>query len=394
MNKSVKEQRLLLLLPLLVIPFLTMAFWALGGGRGKAESNVSAKGLNLKLPDAKFKEEKLRDKLDFYDKASRDSLKLDEWMKNDPYFKRDTGLNAFYDDELQELANATATKYKQGLKFSPYEVTEDNPEEKVLRKLKLLEKEISKKGKVVPDKSKDDDLSKEVERLEEMLKMKDTGSDEDPEIKQLEGTLDRILDIQHPQRVKERMKEKLKMDNDNVFAVSTEQGTGDLTKGFYGVSNASEVTEQNLIEVTVHGTQVIVTGSVVKFRLDRDIYINGQLIPKDNFISGIATLEGERMKVEISSITSRKNLYAVKLEVYDMDGLPGIYIPGTITRDVARQSADNSLSLMDMSSVDPSLKAQATRTGIGAIKSLFSRKLKLTKVTIKNGYKVFFKNKN
>ena len=77
-----------------------------------------------------------------------------------------------------------------------------------------------------------------------------------------------------------------------------------------------------------------------------------------------------------------------------MDGLPGIYIPGTINRDVAKQSADNSLSLMEMSSVDPSLKAQATVAGIGAAKSLLSKKVKLVKVVVKAGYKVLLKDKN
>ena len=391
MIKNVKDRKMLLVLPLLVIPFLTMAFWALGGGRGKLKESVNVRGLNLKLPDANLKDEKLKVKLDFYDKASRDSIKLDEWMRNDPYFTRDRGLHESYD--LQEIARTTATKYNQKLRLSPYEVTSDDPEEKLLKKLKMLEKEISKKREHVVDRNKEDDFSKEVERLEEMLKRKDEGAGEDPEIKQLEGTLDRILDIQHPQRVKDRMKEKSKIKENIVYGVSKEPGPFNIKEGFYGVSNETEGSGENLIEATVHGTQVIVNGAVIKFRLNSAIYINGQLIPKDHFIAGIATLEGERMKVEVNSISSRKNICTVQLEIYDTDGLPGIYIPGAINRDVARQSADNSLSLMDMSSVDPGLKAQAARTGIGAIRNLFSRKLKLVKVTIKAGYKVFFKNK-
>jgi conjugative transposon TraM protein len=132
----------------------------------------------------------------------------------------------------------------------------------------------------------------------------------------------------------------------------------------------------------------------VKFRTVNDIYVNGKLVPKDNLISGIATLDGERLTVEIKSIRSGKNLFNVKLEVYDMDGLPGIYIPGTINRDVAKESLNNSLSLADMTTLDPSLKAQATATGIGAVKSLISKKTKLVRVQVKAGYKVLLKNQN
>jgi conjugative transposon TraM protein len=105
-------------------------------------------------------------------------------------------------------------------------------------------------------------------------------------------------------------------------------------------------------------------------------------------------LNAERLEVEINSIRYNQSLYPVKLSVYDIDGLPGIYIPGAITRDVAKQSVDNSLQLMELSTMDPSLKAQATSAGIGAAKSLLSKKVKQVKVMVKAGYKVLLKDKN
>jgi hypothetical protein len=49
---------------------------------------------------------------------------------------------------------------------------------------------------------------------------------------------------------------------------------------------------------------------------------------------------------------------------------------------------------MELTSVDPSLKAQAAATGITAAKSLLSKKIKQVKVTVKAGYKVLLKDKN
>ncbi len=116
-------------------------------------------------------------------------------------------------------------------------------------------------------------------------------------------------------------------------------------------------------------------------------------MPKESFVFGIASLNNERLQIQISSIRSGSSLFPVKLEVYDMDGLPGIYIPGAITRDVAKQSVDNSLELMDIGTMDPSLKAQAAAAGINATKNLLSKKSKLIRVTVKAGYKVLLRDK-
>ena len=135
----------------------------------------------------------------------------------------------------------------------------------------------------------------------------------------------------------------------------------------------------------------MVNGAVLKLRLLNDVYVNGSLIPKGNFVFGIASLNGERLEVEVSSIRCNQSIYPVKLKVYDIDGLPGIYIPGAITREIAKQSADNSLQLMELSTMDPSFKAQATAAGIGAAKNLLSKKVKLVKVFVKANYKILLK---
>lgn len=397
MSTNVRRRKMLLVLPFLVIPFLTMAFWALGGGSAKAKTNITAKGLKMELPDANLKEDKGMDKLSFYEKANKDSLKKEEWMRSDPYFKREVNPPAIIPDELEELTSVTASKYNQQLKTSPYEGSNNNnPEGKILQKLNLLEKELNTSTASTYESpvlnSGTNDFSSEVDRLEQMLQLNNSHSPEDPEIKQLEGTLDKILDVQHPQRVKDRLKEKSLSNKGMTFAISRLSGNDTIVKGFFGMSDEQEIAEHNSIEAVVHENQHLVNGSVVKFRLVNAIYINGKVVPEGSFVYGIATLEGERLTVEINSIRSATNLFAVKLTVYDMDGLPGIYVPGAINRDIAKQSTDNSLSLMEMSSADPSLKAQATVAGIGAAKNLLSKKVKLIKVLVKAGYKVLLKN--
>jgi hypothetical protein len=46
-----------------------------------------------------------------------------------------------------------------------------------------------------------------------------------------------------------------------------------------------------------------------------------------------------------------------------MDGLAGIYIPGAILRDVAKQSKNNGMQLLELTSMDPLFKEQAAAIG-------------------------------
>jgi conjugative transposon TraM protein len=223
-------------------------------------------------------------------------------------------------------------------------------------------------------------------------------------MKQMDDMLSKILDIQHPERVKERIKERSLQQKDKAFVVcklpalttisllDTEKISAE--NSFFGMDDVQSKEDQNAIEAVVHQNQVLVDGAVIKLRLLDDIYIESNLIPKESFVFGICSLNGERLEVEINSIRCNNSLFPVKLAVYDMDGLPGIYIPGAITRDVTKQSADNSLQLMELTSLDPSLKAQATATGINAMKNLLSKKARLVKVTVKAGYKVLLMQKD
>jgi conjugative transposon TraM protein len=372
--KNVKQRKMMLMLPVLVIPFLTMGFWALGGGKGKKEVSET-KGLNLELPDANLKDDKGLDKLSFYDQAEKDSLKLEEWMRTDPYWKKDTVPQ--FGNELEQIT--INNPYGQRLNTSLYENKSSSAEDQLMQKLKALQDQLNKPVETPA-------VAEEEETYEPIY----TTPQEDPDIKNLNGALDKILDIQHPDRVKQRSAK----NKEAAYAVRKEKGADTLVKGFYSYSEPKELEEQNAVEAIIAANQTIVNGAVVKFRTVSDIYVNGKLIPKDNLISGIASLDGERLVIEINSIRSGKSLYNVKLEVYDMDGLPGIYIPGTINRDVAKESLNNSLSLADMTTLDPSFKAQATATGIGAVKSLISKKTKLVRVQVKAGYKVLLKNKN
>lgn len=400
--KFLRQRKFMMVLPLLVLPFLTMVFWALGGGSGSQTIAQVKPGLNLQLPDAQLKDEKQLDKLSFYKEADADSIKREELLRNDPYYKDSIGIRQ------QSIFNAPV-RYP-GLSSSPYSGNVETSEQKIYQKIGELNQQINA-PETPPTQPRQNNannasISNDVDRLQSMMQTMTNKQQGDPEMLELNGTLEKILDIQHPDRVKEKLREQSLKYRQQVFSISNHQVVkedtffGDTLRskksGFYTENKEvdSPSGQANSVSGVVHETQVLTNGSTVKLRLTNDVYVNGLLVPKGNFVFGTASLENERLLVAVPNIRYENNLLPVALSVYDMDGLPGIHIPGSINRDVAKQSADQSLQSVELMSLDPSLKAQAAAAGISAAKSLLSKKVKLVKVTVKAGYQILLKDNN
>jgi conjugative transposon TraM protein len=252
--------------------------------------------------------------------------------------------------------------------------------------------------------------SSDIDRLEQMMRMNSKdGGNEDPEMMKLNGMMEKILDIQHPERVKDKSRPTSEANKGQVFSVnvnpakdlysllinnSTVAQGGSAINRFYSLDEdvKADTIAGNAIRAMVHQTQTLVDGSTVKLRLLDDVFINGNLIPKDNFVYGVASLNGERLIIKINSIRCGNSLYPVDLSVFDMDGLAGVYIPGAITRDVAKQSAERAVQGIGFTTLDPSLKGQAANAGIEAAKTLVSKKAKLIKVMVKAGYQLLLRD--
>lgn len=427
-QKFLRQRKFLLVLPLLVLPFLTLLFWALGGGKvNNADAQQVQNGLNMQLPGANLKDDKPLDKLSYYEKAASDSLKLQQLMENDPYYRKhtDTSILQSIDTSLlgSKYGSSIGTRRSSAINHNS---TYDDPNEtKVYRKLAQLDAELNKAS--TSRVASEDNLStvkpihntsvnsSDIDRLEQMMQGMNQSGGEDPEMKQLNGTLEKILDIQHPERVREKIKQTSETKKGQVFAVAVNNENNSISlldnrgtknngantsfnspiqsNSFYSLNDETSLNDsQNSIQAVIHETQILVNGSTVKLRLMNDIFINGVLIPKDNFVFGTADLNGERLGIKINSVRYRNSLFPVELSVCDMDGIDGIYIPGAITRDVAKQSADRAAQQIDFSTLNPSIGAQAANAGIEAAKTLFNRKVKLVKVTVKAGYQVLLRD--
>ena len=404
-----KQRRFLLVFPVLILPFLTFLLWALGIVGGSEVKAAATGGLNSQLPDAKLADNKNWNKLSFYEQADKDSAKRSEAAKDDPFFQQRK-------DTISGLAaKGTASPAYDPLPPGYEDVNEYKVNQKLAQLNAVLNKSTVDNKPVGSDNTPQRESGfqpQEVHRLEHLLQsLNQPDTQSDPETEQLNGMMDKILAIQHPEKVSERLRLESEKNKKFVYPVVTTQNSGiasllhkdNRTAGtenkkknqppkqnaFYSLSDDTTREEaQNIIEACIQQTQTLVSGATVKLSSATDVYVNGILIPKGTFIYGIATQNGERLNIAISSIHYLNNLLPVSLSVYDLDGLEGIYIPGSISRDAAKQSAGEAISNIGIASIDPSLAAQAAGAGIQAAKSLINKKVKQVKVTIKAGYRL------
>jgi len=414
-TKEEQQWKFQLMLPVLILPFITLVFWALGGGPGNTVSAQApgAKGLKTDLPGANIKGDPAN-KMSYYELANADSLANNELRKNDPYYRG--GVTLGTPDHLNPYGSGA----QQGLITSTNSGTGYNGNEAAIyQRINDINNSINQP--VSTNRSQFNEphnpygstgnSKADLDRLEAMMKaMSSAENKPDGETVALNTMLERIIDIQNPALAQEKLRAASKQKKGQVFPVTAENPVNSLSfikadtkksiknadQGFYSLNGTNEVEEfpLNTIKAIVHGTQTVVSGAELEMRLLNDAFINGVKIPKGQLITGTASLNGERLMVHIQQIQYNDHLFPVNLSVYDLTGLEGIRIEGAMSRDVATQSGTNAIQGLNMPIMDPSIVTQAASVGIEFTKGLIGKKAKRVLVTVKAGHKILLKDEN
>jgi conjugative transposon TraM protein len=411
-----KKQKILILLPLFMICVAGLIFAAVNIGKKKAPAATtksqakSAFNTKLPSPDLPVKE---KNKLEIYMEAAKDSArKKAEWEK-DPNNKR------MYDPGPMATAKPVKVRPRVRSELPGTQVlssgSADPNVNNVNDRLQKLYAALNQSGTGAKLLKSPAEVAAnlpatnpEAERLEKLLqqsRMPDTTTD--PNLARVEKVLDKVLEIQHPERAKDRLATDTATTRPSVYAVTTnekeateaESGYTD-TEGsgpnvFYGLGQEPDNDAQKnttTIQAEVQETQTVQNGSTIKLRLLQDIFVAGHQIPANNFIYGTCAVNSERLHVQLTSAVCNNEIYPISLKVYDIDGLEGIFVPGAITRDVTKEGLSQGIGGLGITSLDPSLGAQAAAAGIETAKSLLSKKIRAVVVTVKAGHRVLLEN--
>lgn len=179
------------------------------------------------------------------------------------------------------------------------------------------------------------------------------------------------------------------MDNDEFI----EQYSKPRNMGFITAAGNETVTDKNSIRASVYQTITLSNGKEVQLRLQEPMRAGNMLIPANTILTGSAKIGGERLHITITSIQYADNVIPVEMEVYDMDGMQGIFVPNsdevTAMKEIAANmgtSMGSSITITD--DAGSQLAADLGRSLIQGTSQFFSKKMREVKVTLKAGYKV------
>lgn len=336
-----KQRKFFLVLPLLVIPFLTMAFWALGGGKAGSQPITNSRGLDTDLPEAQFKDKGKNDKMAVYQAAQHDSTQDGV----SPAFLKSMGLDKAASRKIDSIA------------------TPDDQAQKIKAKLAQLNKQLSQPQQVRQQAGNDEEPEpQQMKQLKKMMRhMNSGGNAPDPEMQQLNSMLDKIQAIQNPASVKQKT------------------AIPEPAKPF------------RAIPAIIDGKQKVMDGGAVKLKLTDTVTLKNQLLSKGQEIFGVCEVTNQRLLLTIQNIRLDKQIIPVNLTVFSLDGMPGIPAPEAELGGAAGSGADNALQSMQFLTMDQSIGAQAAAGGVNAAKGLFSKKVKKVKVKLKDEYPVLLK---
>lgn len=381
MKELLIKNKALFILPLVLIPFVILIFWVLGGGTEaeavkEAQPDTPGIGANYDLPEAE-KSIEIYDKMEAYQKDDHqiaeiaevdlnDTTSREEASRQDTTIRENTQLDQNADQgqilahirnkekQVQQELKGDPVLPKSEIKISPQK--QGKPTETVVKKQKVKSptQEIPTTG---------------IEELDEIL-------DKNVLLSRKNDSLNFYL-----QQAQGRL-QQIEAIHNRSFTLEKKRSSG---------FNKEELINDPLIKAEIYETTTVLNGNRLKLRLLEDTRVNGQQIPKNSFVYGVCKIKNERLLIEITQLPVENSFVPVKLTICDLDGLEGLYVPDNAARKVYQEvgASTNTSSLMGVTN-NP-LTYTGIRAADRAAQTMLKR-VRLKRVTIKKNTLVYIIN--
>ena len=166
--------------------------------------------------------------------------------------------------------------------------------------------------------------------------------------------------------------------------------------GFYAAEGSEQLNnDRNTISAVIHDDQTIVSGQMVKVRITEPMVVGSSVVAANTILTGVGRIGGERVQIMISSIEHNGSIIPIELSAYDTDGQSGIYVPGSMELNAAKEIVGNMGSSMgsginiSQQGAGDQLLSDLGRSVIQGTSQYVASKAKEVKVTLKAGYRIF-----
>ena len=180
--------------------------------------------------------------------------------------------------------------------------------------------------------------------------------------------------------------------SDSAFIA--EYGYKERNMGFRSVGKTAPSIARNTLSVVVDRTTTIRQGDFLRLRLAESARIEGMTLPPNTVLIAQSTIDGNRMKLHVTSVEHAGRILAVKFSAFDLDGQEGLSIPGSEEVSALKEVGAGvggtiGTSFTFASSAKDQLISEAVRGVMQGASQLLQKKLRTVKVTVKSGHRLF-----
>ena len=346
----------ILYLPLLFTGFFVLRFFDIEKADYSASNLETTEYLNDKLPEANIRGDGIGDK-------------MSNMQRGFGRISDETAVQNVEREENPETEEYTSQYTEEERASMERDAREAQEAKEALERLRKLQEQMQQGGST-------DGLTEEERTIRDLQQALETARQQNQRL--LAGIDDTHADAADaPQQVSAPA--EITVNEHAVTELSENAEAEEVVKAHSSSSDyfntiAENEPEHKLIRAIVDEEAKVVNGSRLRLRLLDDIEIGGRIIERGSYLySTIGSSGQQRIKASVRSILVDDELVKVNLNVYDTDGMEGLYVPRSTFRetaqDVAGSAMGQSMSINDGSSGGDSF----SRWGMQAIQNAYQR---------------------
>lgn len=346
------------ILPLLALPFLCLFFYVYSSSSDKEKREAPADGMNRQIADIsdQVRERGLSGKLDAYRERYKAS---DGYSGINPISEemiRDTVLRSGYSDAEKRSLDSIATSLKSGagsyrIRNDPaagyvggqMPVTRSTSASKVNAYDEAMNAQDKQMAKALSDLAA---ARKAVDRVDQKDRLTSQSAADPMEIFRKQMSYMDSVSKQNDPAFQEENKRK-----EESLRLKQLQESSD--RNSLRVKPAGDVQGKVSLQIKALVDQDVtaLAGSRIRIRLLEDMMVGEVRVPSGSLLYALVSgFSDQRIKLSISSVHFAGKIFPVKLEVYDLDGLSGLYVPSSFFREFSKNIGGESIQGVSVSS--------------------------------------------
>ncbi|HTI58958.1 conjugative transposon protein TraM [Mucilaginibacter sp.] len=320
-------------LPVILLPFLCLFFYVWHSGFSKPKQTVKeTAGLNGSVGkvSADVRKKQLTDKLDAY----RNTFKEADGLTAVNAIPRENSSNSAFNNDYSDLQRKKLDSIQQAMKLKFGTGSHAGPGQKQFAGL-VHDRQVAKAIEEMSNRQ-----ANPPRRVENAPKEKDP-----MEIFKEQIAIMDSINKQNDPAYKEELKKKQAADKAAKLKQSQVKLTVEKADAISGDFNTVlPEKETAFISAVIDENVTGYAGSRLRLKLLEDIKAGNNLIKKGTYLfARISGFTEQRVTLAVTSILYDGKILPVKLDIYDMDGLPGLYVPSSAFRDFTKDLGSNSV---------------------------------------------------